>query len=84
MWANLEDSGESGLGPLSAGRYDILLSAVWLLADEKGRGLGGRGGSRLDKPSEESPDSTGQVTGKIPAGETSGKCHREQTADGLR
>jgi len=31
---------------------------------------------------EESPDSKGWATGEIPAGATSGKCNREQTADG--
>jgi len=40
-----------------------------------------RGSQR--KTSEESPDSTGQVTGEIPARGTSGKCNREQTTNGL-
>jgi len=39
-------------------------------------------GDPFEGSSEESPDSTGQATGEIPAGVTSGKCHREQTADG--
>ncbi len=40
-----------------------------------------RGSQRVT--SEESPDSTGQVTGESPASEPSGKGNREQTTKGL-
>ena len=41
-----------------------------------------REGDLVSFPSEESPDSIGRTTGEIPAGVTSGKCRREETADG--
>jgi len=55
-------------------------SGVMCCLAKIGRGPGER--RRLDESPEESPDSAGQATGEILAGATSGKCHREQTADG--
>ena len=41
-----------------------------------------KGTLATERSLEESPDSKGWATGEIPAGATSGKCNREQTADG--